>query len=165
MAVKKTVKKRRTIKKAKVNSIEGIIDTLRANAEYSAVNNQAINRLNKSVSAITKQQRLLNTIQERVDKARAAVMEAKTPAAREKAKIRLGLAQIKYKEMKVDLTIAAAEEKKAERLVRGLHKALEMAQAKMRREYDKKAKSLEKSIYKPVRRRRSRKNKSVQDSA
>jgi hypothetical protein len=164
MAVKKTIKKRRATKKSRIISIESIIDTLRTSAEFSTVNNQAINRLNKSVTAVTKQQKLLASNQERVNKARAAVNSAKSPAAKEKAKIRLGLAQIKYKEVKTDLSIAVVEEKKAEHLARDLHKAFETAQTKMRREYDKKARSLEKTIDKPTRQRRSSKKKPVQDS-
>jgi hypothetical protein len=163
MAIKKTVKKRRTTKKVRVSSIESIIDTLRDNAQFSAVNKRAIDRLKKSASSVAKQQKLFVSAQERVDKARLAIKNAKTPVAKDKAKIRLALALSKLKEIKTILSSETAEQKKAERLLRSLDRAFASAHMKMQREYDRKAKALEKGIDKPARRRRTSKKKVVID--
>jgi hypothetical protein len=164
MAVKKTVKKRRATKKARVNSIENIIDRLNENAHFSSVNKSAIDRLKKSVTVVAKHEKLLATSKERVEKARNAVANARTPATKEKAKARLVLAQGNLKELKMNLATEVTEQKKAERLLRGLDKALTAAQTKLQREYDKKAKALEKAVDRPLRRRRTSKKKVVQSS-
>lgn len=161
MAVKKTVKKRRTVKKINVVSIDNIIDVLQSNAELSGVNKRTITRLNKSEVVVAKQQKSVAVSGERVDKARAAIAGAKTPAAKDKAKARLVIAQTKAKEAKANLSSAIAEQKKAERLARGLYKVMESARIKMMRDYDKSAKAQEKAIDKPVRRRRTSKKKVV----
>ncbi|MEN8179137.1 MAG: hypothetical protein ABFS39_11045 [Pseudomonadota bacterium] len=162
MAVKKTVKKRRTIKKAKLVSIESIMDALQGNAEFSAVNKRTLTRIKKSATEVARQQKLAATFAERIDKARAVITGAKTPAAKEKAKLRLDLARTKFKEVKANLSTAVTEQKKTERLARGLYKAMEAARARMIREYDKSAKLQEKAIEKPLRRRRTSKKKVVQ---
>jgi hypothetical protein len=164
MAVKKTVKKRRATKKARVNSIEIIIDRLDEKAHFSSVNKRAIDRLKKSIAVVAKQEKMLATSKGRVEKARNAVANAKTPATKEKAKARLGLAQNSFKELKTQLATEITEQKKTERLLRGLDKALTAAQTKLQREYDKKAKALEKEVDRPLRRRRTSKKKVVQAS-
>ena len=164
MAVKKTVKKRRATKKAKVSSIENIIDALNESAHLSSVNKQAIDRLKKSVDIVAKQEKQLAISKDRVEKARNAVATAKTPASKEKAKVRLGVARGNFQELKVKLASEITEQKKIERLLRGLHKALVTGQTKLQREYDKKAKVLEKAVDKPLRRRRTSKKKVVQAS-
>ena len=161
MAVKKTAKKRRAAKKVNVVSIENIIDALQSNAELSGVNKRTIIRLNKSEAMVARQEKSVAASLERVDKARVAIADAKTPAAKDKAKARLTLAQIKAKEIKANLSMAVAEQKKAERLARGLFKVMESARVKMMREYDKSAKAQEKAIDKPARRRRTSKKKVV----
>ena len=164
MAVKKTVKKRRATKKSRANSIETIVDRLNENAQFSSANKRAIDRLEKSVATVAKQEKLLGTSKERVEKARNAVANAKTPATKEKAKARLGLAQSAFKELKTTLVSEVTEQKKIERLLRGLDKALTATQTKLQREYDKKAKALEKSVDRPLRRRKTSKKKVVQTS-
>jgi hypothetical protein len=164
MAVKKTVKKRRSTKKIKVNSIETIIDKLNENAELSSVNKRAIERLKKSASMVARQEKLRATSEQRVEKARNAVANAKTPAIKVKAKDRLRLAQSNLRELKTNLAVEITEKKKAERLLRGLDKALTAAQRKIQREYDKKAKVLEKGVDRPLRRRKATKKKVVQAS-
>jgi hypothetical protein len=164
MAVKKTVKKRRATKKSRTNSIEIIIDRLNESAQFSSVNKRAIDRLKKSVAAVAKHEKQLSTSKERVEKARNAVANAKTPATKEKAKARLGLAQSAFKEAKSNLASEVTEQKKTERLLRGLEKALTSTQTKLQREFDKKAKALEKAVDRPLRRRKTAKKKVVQTS-
>ncbi|MGD8589634.1 MAG: hypothetical protein PVG22_12475 [Chromatiales bacterium] len=164
MAVKKTVKKRRATKKTRINSIEKIIDGLNESAIFSSVNKRAVDRLKMSITAVAKQEKLLATSKERVEKARNAVANAKTPATKEKAKARLGIAQSNFKELKIKHATEITEQKKAERLLRDLDKALTAAQTKLQREYDKKAKMLEKAVDRPLRRRRTSKKKVVQAS-
>ena len=164
MAVKKTVKKRRATKKTRTSPIEVIIDRLNDNTHLSSTNKRAIDRLKKSVVAVTKQEKLLATSKERVEKARTAAANAKTPATKEKAKARLGLAQSALKELKFNLTAEITEQKKTERLLRGLDKALTTIQTKLHREYDKKAKLLEKAVDRPLRRRKASKKKIAQTS-
>lgn len=165
MAVKKTVKKRRTVKKMKVDSIDSVVASLQANIALSAVNKRAIDKLKKSEASVMKLQKQVAGHQERIEKARNAVANSKTPAAKEKAKIRLNLALSAAREVKTSLSNEVSEQKKAIRLVRSLQKAFASAHTKMLREYDKKAKSLEKMADKPLRRRRTSKKKAIHETA
>jgi len=164
MAVKKTVKKRRATKKAGVNSIDTIIQSLSTHSNFSSVNKRAIDRLKKTAASVAKHEKLLTTAKERVEKAKDAVANAKTPATKDKAKARLSVAQGNLKELKAKVATEITEQKKSERLLRGLDKALTTAQKKMQREYDKQAKTLEKAVDKPLRRRKTSKKKVVPPS-
>jgi hypothetical protein len=165
MAVKKGVKKRRSVKKASVESLDKIVDALNADAYLSEVNKRAITRFNRSNTAVSRQERLAAANKERIGKARDAIANAKTPGAREKAKMRLDAAQNKFREVKAELSAAISERRKAERLVKGLYKAMEKARVRMLREYDKEAKAMEKAVDKPLRRRRRTSKKKVPESA
>ncbi|MGD8589462.1 MAG: hypothetical protein PVG22_11610, partial [Chromatiales bacterium] len=67
-------------------------------------------------------------------------------------------------EAKSNLASEVTEQKKTERLLRGLEKALTSTQTKLQREFDKKAKALEKAVDRPLRRRKTAKKKVVQTS-
>ena len=164
MAVKKTVKKRRARKKSRVIQIENIVDRLNESSMLSSVNKRAADRRYKSITTITKLEKLLASSKERVEKARIAVSNSNSMITKEKAKARLGLAQSNLKEIKAKLAAEITEQKKVERLLRGLDKALTVTQVKQQREYDKRAKVLEKGVDRPLRRRRTSKKKVVRES-
>ncbi|MES9975869.1 MAG: hypothetical protein ABW094_16550, partial [Candidatus Thiodiazotropha sp.] len=67
----------------------------------------------------------------------------------------------KLREVKAARTAAAAEQRKAERLAKGLYTAMQKARGKMVKEFEKAAKSLEKSVDKRARRRRRSKKKAA----
>jgi hypothetical protein len=156
MALKKTVKKRRRAKR-KVVSMETIAEALQAEITLSTSNKRALGRLNAANKAVERQDKLVETNSDRVSKARGAVAGAKTAASKEKAKERLATAQTKLKEVRAARTIAVGEQRKAERLAKGLYTAMQGARAKMVKEFEKAAKSIEKSVDKTRRRRRSKK--------
>ncbi len=160
MALKKTVKKRRRAKR-KVVSMETIVEALQAEITLSSSNKRALSRLNSAGKAVERQDKLVESTGERVTKARAAVAKAKTPVSKEKAKERLAAAQAKLKEVKAARTAAAAEQRKAERLAKGLYTAMQKARGKMVKEFEKAAKSLEKSVDERTRRRRRSKKKAT----
>jgi ribosomal protein S12 methylthiotransferase accessory factor YcaO len=160
MALKKTVKKRRRAKR-KVISMETITEALQAEISLSSFNQRALARLSSAVKAVERQDSSVETSSERVTKARAAVANAKTPASKEKAKERLAVAQSKLKEVKAARASAVSEQRKAERLAKGLYTAMQKSQAKMVKEFEKSAKSLEKAANKTTRRRRRSKKKAV----
>jgi hypothetical protein len=160
MALKKTVKKRRRAKR-KVLSIDTITEALQAEIALSSSNKRALTKLATAENAVDRQEKLVESNGEKVIKARAAVANAKTPASKEKAKERLADAQAKLKEIKAARTAAMAEKRKAERLAKGLYMAMQKSRAKMVKEYEKTAKSLEKAAEKTRRRRRSRKKAAV----
>lgn len=160
MALKKTVKKRRRAKR-KVISMETITEALQAETALSSSNNRALTKLASAEKAVARQDKLVESNSEKVTKARAAVANAKTPASKEKAKERLAAAQAKLKEVKAARTAAMAEQRKAERLAKGLYAAMQKARTKMVKEYEKAAKSLEKAAGKTRRRRRSKKKAAV----
>jgi hypothetical protein len=156
MALKKTVKKRRRAKR-KVVSMETITEALLAETTLSSSNKRALSKLDAAEKAVARQDQLVESNSEKVAKARAAVASAKTPASKEKAKERLAAAQTKLKEIKAARTAAVAEQRKAERLAKGLYMAMQKARVKMVKEYEKAAKVLEKAAGKTRRRRRSKK--------
>ncbi|MES9945947.1 MAG: hypothetical protein ABW080_13395 [Candidatus Thiodiazotropha sp.] len=160
MALKKTVKKRRRAKR-KVISMETIAEALQAEVSLSPSNKRALSRLNAADKAVARQEKLMDSSGERVTKARAAVAKARTPASKEKAKQRLSAAQAKVKEVKAARTAAMADQRKAQRLAKGLYMAMQRSRAKMVKEYEKVAASLEKAVDKKTRRRRRSKKKAV----
>lgn len=153
MALKKTVKKRRRAKR-KVVSMETIVEALQAEITLSTSIKSALSRLNAADKAVARQDKIVDTNSERVNKARSAVANAKTAASKEKAKARLTDAQAKLKEVKAARTAVVTEQRKAARLAKGLHKAMQGARARMVKDFDKAAKSLEKAVDKRTRRRR-----------
>jgi hypothetical protein len=153
MALKKTVKKRRRAKR-KVVSIETIVEALQADITLSSSIKGSLSRLAAADKAVARQDKTVETNSERVNKARTAVASAKTAASKEKAKARLADAQAKLKEVKAARSVAVTEQRKAARLAKGLHNALQGARAKMVKDFEKAAKSLEKSVDKKTRRRR-----------
>ncbi len=164
MALKKTVKKRRRAKRT-VISMETISEALLANKGMSAANKRAIDRLNAADKALAKQDKLVETASSQVDKARMAASNAKTAATQEKAKARVGELQAKLKDLKTERTALVSEQRKAARLAKGLYKAMQAAQAKMLKDFEKKAKILEKAADRKVRRRRRvSKKKAVADA-
>lgn len=160
MALKKTVKKRRRAKR-KVISMETIAEALQAEISLSPSNKRALSRLNAADKAVARQDKLMDSSGERVTKARAAVTKARTPASKDKAKQRLSAAQAKVKEVKAARTAAIADQRKAQRLAKGLYMAMQRSRAKMVKEYEKVAASLEKAVDKKTRRRRRSKKKAV----
>jgi hypothetical protein len=154
--VKRTVKKRR--KARKVVSIDSVVTTLQENAALSSVNKRAVSKLKKCDTAVERSGKKVATASERVTKATAAVAKAKTAAAKQNARAKVAAAREAVKAAKADLSAAVAEQKKVERLARGLATVLGRAQAKMAKEYDKVATAAEKSADKP-RRRRARKKR------
>jgi phage-related protein len=160
MALKKTVKKRRRAKR-KVISMETIAEALQAEISLSPANKRALSRLNAATKAVARQDKLMDSTGERVTKARAAVAKAKTPASKDKAKQRVTAAQTKLNEVKAARTAAIADQRKAERLAKGLYMAMQRARAKMTKEYQKVAASLETAVDKKTRRRRRSKKKAV----
>jgi len=164
MALKKIVKKRRRAKR-KVISMETVVEALQAEIALSAYNKRALSRLDAAGKAVARQDKLVESGNDKVSTARAAVANAKTPASKEKAKERLAAAQTKLKEVKAAQTIAVGEQRKAERLAKGLYTAMLGAHSKMVKEYEKAAKSLEKSADKRTRRRRSKKKTATTDTA
>jgi len=162
MALKKTVKKRRRAKRTVV-SVETITEALQADADVSAANKRALSRISAANKAIARLDKLVDSNSERVNKARLALSNAKTPSSKEKAKARLTEAKDKLKAIKAERTAAASELRKAIRLAKGLHKALQIARAKMIKDFNKTAKLLEKAAdTKTRRRRRTSKKKAVQ---
>jgi hypothetical protein len=153
MALKKTVKKRRRAKR-KVVSMETIVEALQANITLSPSITRSLNRLTAADKAVARQDKTVEINSGRVDKARLAVGNAKTVASKEKAKVRLVDAQAKLKEAKAERSAAVAEQRKAARLAKDLDKAIKGSQARMVKEFEKAAKSLEKAIDKRTRRRR-----------
>jgi ribonuclease E len=156
MALKKTVKKRRRAKR-KVISMETITEALQAENELSSSNKRALTKLASAEKDVARQDKLVESNSDKVAKVRASVANAKTPASKEKAKERLAAAQAKLKEVKAARAAAIAEQRKAERLAKGLYMAMQKARVKMVKEYEKAAKSLEKAAGKTRRRRRSKK--------
>jgi hypothetical protein len=156
MTLKKTVKKRRRAKR-QVISIETITEALQAENELSASNKRALNKLALAEKAVAGQDKLVESSNQKVVKARTAAANAKTPASKEKAKERLAAAQAKLKEVKAARAAAIADQRKAERLAKGLYMAMQKTRVKMVKEYEKAAKSLEKAAEKTRRRRRSKK--------
>ena len=154
MAIKKTVKKRSPNKKSKVQSFETILSELQTNTDLTPVIKRAVVRHGKSTTAQVKQQKTVATHEERVQKARDAIQNSKTPTAKEKARMRLSQVQGGLKEAKENLATTNSELKKAERLLKGLYKELRTIQSKMQKDFDKSAKSLEKNSDKPLRRRK-----------
>ncbi|MCU7905860.1 MAG: hypothetical protein KZQ76_08370 [Candidatus Thiodiazotropha sp. (ex Epidulcina cf. delphinae)] len=153
MALKKTVKKRRKARR-NVVSIETIVEALQAEVTLSAANKRALSRLNAADKAIARQDTTLDSAGKRVSKARQAVADAKTPASKERARARLAEVQAKLKEIKVNRATLVSERRKAERLAKGLYKAMQTARTRMLKDYEKAAKSLEKAVDKRTRRRR-----------
>jgi hypothetical protein len=158
MALKKTVKKRRRAKR-KVVSMETITEALQADINLSAANKRALSRLSKAEIALERQDKVVATNSDRVEKARSAVSSAKTAASKAKAKERLNAAQDKLKQVKADRSVLVSEQSKAIRLAKGLYKAMQSAQAKMIKDFEKSAKSLEKAVDTQRRRRRRTKKK------
>ncbi len=161
MALKKTVKKRRRAKRT-VISMETITEALLAGKSMSAANKRTLDRINAADKALARLDKLLETASARVDKARQAVSNAKTAATKEKAQARLSEMQAKLKEVKADRTAQVGEQRKAARLAKGLYKAMQTAQAKMIKDFERQAKILEKAAErKKVRRRRRSSKKQV----
>jgi E3 ubiquitin-protein ligase DOA10 len=161
MALKKTVKKRRRAKRTVV-SIETITEALQAEIALSPSIKRALSRLSSAEKAVERQDKLVESASEKVAKARTAVANAKTPASKEKAKERLAAVQTKLREVKADRTAATTEQRKAERLAKGLYSAMQKSRTKMVKEYEKVAKSLEKAADKKTRRRRRSKKKAAE---
>jgi len=167
MAVKKTIKRslKKTVKTSvkkrrrgrKVESIENVVTSLEENSSVSDVNKRALARLDKAAVAVARMEKQISSAQERVAKAVASVSTVKTPAAKEKAKLKVSTAKAALKEVRAEFAGAVSEKRKAERLARGLHKSLVSARAKMAKEFDKLAKAAEKAADKKTRRRRRRK--------
>jgi hypothetical protein len=160
MALKKTVKKRRRAKRA-VISMETITEALLAGTSMSAVNKRTLDRVAAADKALARLDKLLETASARVDKARQAVSNAKTAATKEKAQVRLSEMQAKLKEVKADRTAQVSEQRKAARLAKGLYKAMQAAQARMTKDFERQAKILEKASERKVRRRRRTSKKKV----
>jgi hypothetical protein len=160
MALKKTVKKRRRAKR-KVVSMEAITETLMEGKNISDANKRALDRLNAAEKALARHDKQVESNSAKVEKARTAFSNAKTPAAKEKAKARLTDAQTILKEVKAERTAAMGEVRKATRLAKGLYKALQAAQTKMVKDFEKTAKILEKAVDKRTRRRRRTSKKRV----
>lgn len=153
--VKRTVKKRR--KARKVVSIDSVVAALQENASLSTVNKRALSRLSKADTAVERLEKRVGTAADRVSKAASSVASAKTATAKQ----RVVTARNGLKEVKASLSTAVSEQRKAQRLVRGLGKSLSSVQAKMAKDYDKLAKAAEKTADKTTRRRRTRKEKAV----
>ncbi|MEJ2609904.1 MAG: hypothetical protein P8179_07355 [Candidatus Thiodiazotropha sp.] len=146
--------------------MEMITEALQADIDVSASNKRALTRVVTAEKEIARLDKLIASNSERVNKARQAFSNAKTPASKEKAKTRLSEAQAKLKEIKAERTAAATEQRKAGRLAKGLYKALQTARAKMIKDFEKTAKALEKAAdTKTRRRRRSSKKKAAQAAA
>jgi hypothetical protein len=163
MALKKTVKKRRRAKR-KVVSLDTITEALQAEISLSAANKNALSRLEKAEKALARQDKLVDTNIGRVEKARASLAGAKTPASKEKAKLRLADAQAQLKQVKAERTQLASEQSKAVRLAKGLYKAMQAAKAKMVKDFEKSAKALEKAVDTKKRRRRRTTKKKVAEA-
>lgn len=162
---KKTVKKSGRAKRTVV-SVETITEALQADIDVSAANKRALVRLSAANKATARLDKLVDSNIARVNKARLALSNAKTPASKEKAKVRLSDAKDKLKAIKEERMAAAGEQRKALRLAKGLHKALQAARAKMIKDFNKTAKILEKAAdTKTRRRRRTSKKKAVQADA
>ncbi|MET0065597.1 MAG: hypothetical protein ABW076_04555 [Candidatus Thiodiazotropha sp.] len=160
MALKKTVKKRRRAKRT-VISMETITEALIAGKTLSAANKRALDRLNAAEKALARQDKQVDMASARVEKARQAVANAKTAATKEKAKARQSDLQLKLKELRAQRMTVVSEQRKAVRLAKGLYKAMQAAQAKMVKDFEKQAKVLEKAADRKIRRRRRTSKKKV----
>jgi hypothetical protein len=142
--------------------METITEALQAASDLSPFNKSALTRLSAAEKTIDRHEKLVESASEKVAKARAAVANAKTPATKVKAKERLAATQANLKEVKADRASAMTEQRKAQRLAKGLYTAIEKSRVKMVKEFEKTAKALEKASNKTTRRRRRTRKKAVE---
>ncbi len=137
---KKKVAKKRVVRR-KVNTAADLLERASSRSSFSQANKEGVRQYKTSQTAMNQANKKVETAKARVEKASAAVGNAKSAKQKDLAKTRLAAAKVAVREAVMQGRLVVKEEKSAVALLAKLDKLYAKAHAAFLRAYEKDART------------------------